>query len=164
MMTKLPRILTVLAFLFVLSANNVFAVEVVSVGNFQLEGKQYSQLWYVSNNPVLVGKAVASSTVSITVNTQPYTATADTAGNWSKQINVTSGDNNVTVADSASTYSFILTNGVAPAGGTASASGGTTTTTSTLPDTGMGLPTLLMLAMAAGLMGVSAYAYNTQKA
>jgi hypothetical protein len=163
MMRKLPAVLTTLAFLFFFVASSASAVELVSVGNFQLEGRQYSQLWYVSSNPVLVGKAVASSTVTITVNTQPYTATADTAGNWSKQINVISGDNNVTVADSASTYSFILTNGAAPAGGTASGSS-STTTTSTLPDTGMSLPTLLMFAMAVGFLGVSAYAYSTQKA
>jgi hypothetical protein len=88
------------------------------------------------------GTAAPNSTVTITIRSQPITATvkADSAGKWSYKIPTTleNGSHTITIADSRGTItkSFTLTGGVVA---TASAT--------ILPETGMNVPTMFGLGL-----------------
>jgi hypothetical protein len=115
-----------------------------SIGQSTVGGNQISKWWYVGSSPVMKGEAIASSTVTISIDGTDATATADSDGNWTYDPGtLTDGDHAIILTSSGSTIQFTLTMGAANLNADAIASG--SATGSALPVTGGFFPTIFLL-------------------
>lgn len=133
MKTKLTQTLPIYFVLLSLFVFNVFSatLSLTKIGALNTDGKTYSEWWYTGSNPMLMGTATASSEVSIKINDDTYTTTADGSGNWSYTPTAGAGDYSVVISQGEESYSFTLHLGQNFPGALES-----TETTSTVPDTG----------------------------
>lgn len=128
--------------LLTFNLSSVFAagLTLTHIGSLETSGNTYSEWWYTGTEPVLKGTAEASSTVTILVNGEEYTTTADESGNWTfYSESLTEGDHEITLSSGEETYSFTLHLGQAVPSDLGSTTTETTASTGTaVPETGIG--------------------------
>lgn len=136
---------------------------VTSIGSLDTStGTFYSAWWYTKENPALSGTASPSATVTISIDGVEATTTANTLGTWSyTPTTLTTGNHAVVITSETETVSFSIEIG-------SEVSTTTTTTvplqtstnsgTTTLPDSGVGLYTIL--AVVGGMLALGFGAYN----
>jgi hypothetical protein len=110
-MPKIFFILLVLVSLFLLPFNLVFAsgFQLTQIGNMNVTGAVSGDWWYTGENPVLSGKAPANDTVTINIDGNSESATADENGNWYyAPSTLTSGDHEIILTSNAGTLVFTL--------------------------------------------------------
>lgn len=115
--------------------------QLTAIGGLDTTGYQYSEWWYNGTNPTLRGITTPSASVSVSVNGEAQTVTADETGAWSAATTMETGDHEVVLTSEGSTIAFTLHLGAEmPAGvGTPSAS--------TQPVAGTTTPTLVLLGL-----------------
>ena len=158
--------LSAILFISTASYSQAATFSLTKIGSLDTQGKQYSQWWYTGSNPKLVGTADASAQVTITIDTQSNTATADASGNWSYiSSTLSTGDHKIVLASSTQSYSFTLTIGSNVPATTTSNSSTTSTTgtpTSQLPVTGS-VVGLIFLSIIAAIGIIFGFVYNPKK-
>lgn len=100
--------------LFLFSANNVLAggFNLKSIGSVDTSGRQISHWWYTGSVATMNGEAAAGETVTISIDGNESTTTADDEGNWTyTPESLGDGDHEVTLTSGGSTISFTLTMG-----------------------------------------------------
>jgi hypothetical protein len=125
-----------------------------SIGSSVTTGKTFSTWTYTRENPVFMGTAGPSATVTVTLNSAANTVTADAAGAWTfTPTTLLEGSHTVAIASDAETINFTLV--ISPTGSSSTTASDSTATGSTasdsaatdLPVTG-GLSTTLFLVIA----------------
>jgi hypothetical protein len=168
-MGKYFTVILLSTILFISTASNLLAAtfSLTKIGSLDTQGKQYSQWWYTGSNPKLVGTADANAQVTIAIDTQSNTATADASENWSYvSSTLSTGDHKMVLTSGAQSYSFTLTIGSNAPASTSSNSTTTSTNTSSttnqLPVTGsvIGLIFLVIVALTGIIFG---FIYSPKK-
>ena len=136
---------------WVLSAD----LSLTKIGSLDTGGKVYSEWWYTGTNPVFQGNAVANSTVTVKIDENTYTASANESGLWSYSTSLASGDHAVEISEGQSKYSFTLHIGQDVPAGAGSAD--TQESTSAVPSTGFNQFT--GLTMGIGVVLLASYMY-----
>ncbi len=134
---------------------------VTSIGNLDTStGTFYNAWWYTKENPTLSGTAGANATVTVDIDGNLYTTTADTLGNWSyTPTTLTTGNHTVTVTSGTETVSFSLEIGSDTSTAGTATSPTPTTAPTTLPDSGVGSITVFMILGALVATGVGTYSF-----
>lgn len=137
-------------FMFILIAILALSVRTAWAGGFNLKsigqvntsGRQISHWWYSGSTPVMIGEAVAGSTVTISIDGTENTVTADGSGNWTYNPgSLADGDHAVILKSDGSTITFTLTMGANNVNWDAVGSG----SGETLPAAGVAWPTIILL-------------------
>jgi hypothetical protein len=121
-----------------------------SIGSVDTSGRQISHWWYTSSSPTFIGEAPAGSTVTITIDGQETSVTADTNNDWSYTSGSLIGeDHSILLTNNGSTINFTLTIGSENVDWDAVNADAETTT---LPTVGIILPTVLLSSAGVGLI------------
>jgi len=135
------------------------------LGGLATNGAKYSEWWYSGTTPLLKGTAANGAEVSITIDSDEKTVTADSSGYWSYQTSLTAKDYKIVVASGSESYTFTL-----HAGQNMSASGSaseTTQSTISVPPTGYNQVAGIFAGLTLAAAGFYAYLQgrkNTKKA
>lgn len=100
--------------LFLFSRNDVLAggFNLKSIGSVDTSGRQISHWWYTGSMATMNGEAAAGETVTISIDGNESTTTADDEGNWTyTPESLGDGDHEITLTSGGSTISFTLTLG-----------------------------------------------------
>lgn len=125
--------------------NKVFAggFNLKSISQVDTSGRQISHWWYSGSSPIMKGEAMGGGTVTISIDGNQATATADSDGNWTySSAALTDGDHTVILASGGSTINFTLTTGVNNVDYDAI---GKDTGTTALPAAGVTFPTISLI-------------------
>lgn len=121
-----------------------------SIGQLDTSGREISHWWYSGSSAVMKGEAIASSTVTISIDGNEVTTTTDGNGNWTyTPASLTDGDHTIILTNSGSTIKFTLTMGATNVDWDIV---GKESSTSALPAAGVTFPTILLLAFGAGFV------------
>lgn len=83
------------------------SLQVTKIGALDLAGQTYTEWWYKGTSPTIQGKAVASSQITIQVDSNPEAlVSSDAQGNWSYPTTLEKGDYNFIIKQGAETVSF----------------------------------------------------------
>jgi len=134
------KILLVISLIFIPVKAFAAGFTLTYIGAIATAGQTYNHWWYTVTNPTLKGTADPSAIVTVTIDSTAAEVTADTTGNWSYPTTLASGDHQISLASSGSTYTFTLTIGLTVPANIASQSG------TTAPNTGYNVGTLFMIA------------------
>ncbi len=136
---------------------------VTSIGNLDTSsGTFYNAWWYTQENPILSGTAAPSASVSVSIDGVAATTTANTLGTWSyTPTTLITGNHTVLITSGTETVSFSIE--IGSEAGTASVTTiplntSTSSGTTTLPDSGVGIFTIL--AAAGGMLALGFGVYN----
>jgi hypothetical protein len=158
MKLKIPAVLLIFT-LYLFFPLIAYALTLDNIGNLSTDGQVYNEWWYSGTNPTLSGTADPNSTVTVTVNEDTATTTADESGLWSyTSTNMPEGDYNITLASGGETMSFILHVGQAYPGTTETVV--SEESGAPVPETGFSQILGIMLSIAAFLTAVVVYYYN----
>ena len=136
-------------------------LQLTKIGALDTGGMMYTEWWYTGVNPTLAGKAVASSTVTVDVGETDYSATANSAGDWSVGTSLKAGDYNIVITQGSESYTFTLHLGQnLPSG--VSGTGETSQSTSTVPETGFNQ--MVALSFGSGIALLASYLYISSDA
>ena len=127
--------------LFLFSGNDVLAggFNLKSIGSVDTSGRQISHWWYTGSMATMKGEAVAGDTITISIDGEEATATADGDGNWTYvPAALDGGDHEIILTSGGSTISFTLTMGASNVDWDAVGGGDT----EALPAAGVFFPTL----------------------
>ena len=149
------KIKSLIAFLFFVIPVYSFgaSLQLNRIGSLDLDGKMYSEWWYVGTKPTFYGTAEESSTVTVKVGDEEATTSADASGNWTYYLNEEAGDYAIVITQGSESVSFILHLGQNLPDGTVES----TESTSTVPETGMDQYMALMLGV--GVVLLATYFY-----
>jgi hypothetical protein len=88
-----------------------------TIGDLNVEGGMYSQIWYTGESVTFTGVALANETVTSSIDNAVDTTTADASGNWSYSTTLAQGDHEISFSTpSATALNFTLTIGETPEG------------------------------------------------
>jgi len=152
-----------ISLLLTLSVSAVFAADLslTNIGALATSGKTYSEWWYTGTLPLLKGTAESSSDVTVTINDEQFSTSADDSGAWSfYSEKLIEGEHSVSIGSGDQTYSFTLHLGQ----GLPSDLGATSETTQStvVPATGTGQLVALVAGISAIVLGW--YFYSSKKA
>ena len=140
-MVKKIRCFVLIFVLFLLTGKNVLAggFNLKSIGSVDTSGQQISHWWYTGSVPTLTGEAVAGDTITISIDGEEGSVTANGDGNWTYvPVALGDGDHEIILTSGGSTISFTLTMGAENVDWDAVNSGDT----EVLPAAGIFFPTL----------------------
>lgn len=136
------------------TASSVFAsgFNLKSIDGVNTDGKLYSQWYHTSLQPSLSGEAPADSTVTINIDDNEYTTTADDSGSWSwtPPESLSGGDHSVALTNNESSIAFTLTLGEENINWDEVGSGGDG---EELPTVGIAFPTIMLLTSGIAISG-----------
>ncbi|MCJ7827720.1 hypothetical protein MUP65_01055 [Patescibacteria group bacterium] len=172
-MTKLLRKIAIFTSFFFLFATFVMAADfsLTSIGNYDTSDGVPSQIWYTGTQPTFSGTGESGATVNIMIGSSQYATTVAATEQWSwiPPQPLTETDHLVNLVSGSGSVSFTLTIGTAtttptPTEATTAATTTPTATatpttveaTTTLPESGGLMPTLLVTALAFGMIGLPA--------
>ena len=77
--------LLVASLLFLTSSSAVIVAgfQLKNIASLDTKGVSYSEWWYSTENPTLLGTTIVGDSVTVTVDGQVGSATVDDSGNWS---------------------------------------------------------------------------------
>lgn len=134
------------------------SLQLTKIGSLDLGGKMYSEWWYTGTFPTFFGTAQEDSEVTIKLNDNSYTATANSSGDWSYPSGLPAGDHSVVISQGGSQIAFTLHLGQSvPSnlGGTSASS--TTESTTVVPSTG--IDQIAAILFGSGIILLAAYFY-----
>ncbi|MFZ5424206.1 MAG: hypothetical protein ACOZAO_00200 [Patescibacteria group bacterium] len=133
---------TLIVILFLLStAFPVFAAdfELLTIGSLNTNGANYTDWWYTGINPLFTGIADPGSTITVTINGESSTTSADSSGIWAYASTLETGDHSVSFLSSGGeTIAFTLHTGqsLPDTTETTTVTEETSESTTPVPDTG----------------------------
>jgi hypothetical protein len=152
------------AILFLLSfiVSPVFSatLQVTKIGALDLGGKVYPEWWYTAENPLISGKAAASSDVSIKIGTTTATATSNASGDWSYQTALAKGDYDMEFTQGSEKVSFKLHLGQDVPSNLGTGSTAVSQSTGSVPVTGSNQTIALSLGIGLVLLASYFYVFN----
>jgi len=167
---SVKRITLICVFFIALTMSNVHSVwataQLTKIGTSAITTESIKQWSYTSENPVLQGTTGPSAVVTIVIDSQTFTTTADIDGDWTyTPTTLTNGSHQVTISEGTTTMTFTLT--ISPdtvATESATKGGVTPVATSsgivyptTLPQSGMDSTPLMLLGGSCILVGAGMY-------
>jgi len=155
MSKQLCSFFVLIAFLISFSGNKVLAsgFNLTSIGSVDTSGRQISQWWYSGSTPVFTGEAPSGTTVTISIDGDENSITADEDNDWTYSPGALStGDHSVVIINNGSTISFTLTMGAENVDWDAVNSDAST---ETLPTVGVIFPTILLSSTGVGLVALA---------
>ena len=133
--------LLVVLFAFSVKSARAGGFNLKSIGQVNTSGQQISHWWYSGTTPVLIGEALAGSSVTISIDGTTASVVADGSGNWTYNPgSLAGGDHSIILTNNGSTNSFTLTLGTENVDWNAVGTGGG----ETLPTVGVIFPTVLL--------------------
>lgn len=146
----LALLITLVSFTFFTAFSATLSLD--SIGALDTRGQTYSEWWYTGTSPTLTGSAEAGSTVTVSVDEEESTVTADDSGSWSfTSESFSEGDFDIILSSGEESYSFILHLGQSLPTDFDGTSETTSSTKAPTPDGGFGQ-------VLASVIGVSALA------
>jgi hypothetical protein len=155
-MFRIKAALFVIIFLLFAVPVSAASLAVTKIGTLSTQ-PFYNEWWYTAENPALAGTGPETSEIQILINGVEGTTTSDALGNWTYQpTTLVTGDHTVLIQSGAESVSFVIHIGQGLPG--SATTGGTTATdgTQTLPDSGVGMFTLIPILLGFGLIAFSA--------
>jgi len=124
-----------------------------SIGGVNTDGKLYDQWWFNGLQPTFSGDAPAETLIDIVIDGNSHQTTTDELGNWIFTIPepLTSGDHQISLANSESNIAFTLTLGENEVNWTTVGSD----SGESLPTVGIFFPTLFLLIGGGGVILIS---------
>lgn len=140
----------ILISLFIFSTKDTLAggFNLKSIGRVDTSGRQISHWWYSGSVATMIGEATAGDIITVSIDGQDGTTTADGEGNWTyTPASLDGGDHSVVLTSgSGSTIKFTLTMGAENVDWDAVGSG----ETETLPAAGVAFPTIALIMLGSG--------------
>jgi hypothetical protein len=136
-MLRKAKVAAILTSASLVLSSTAFAagLALTGIGALSTGGAVYSEWWYTGENPTLAGTAGESASVTVTVEENSQTVTADGSGNWSAPTATPTGDYSVSISSGGETLSFTLHTGQSLPDDLGSGAE-TTEGTGTVPETG----------------------------
>jgi hypothetical protein len=142
---------------FPLSNSFGASLQLTKIGALDLGGKMYNEWWYTGTYPTFFGTAEEDSTVTIVLNDDSYSVSANSSGDWSYPTGLPAGDHSVTISQGGDQIAFTLHLGQdlpSDLGGDTST---TTQSTGSVPDTG--IDQIAAMLFGTGIIMLAAYFY-----
>jgi len=127
------------------------------IGSLDLGGKVYSEWWYTGTKPTFYGTATESSSVTVSVDGDEATTSADSSGNWTYYLDKESGDYAIIISQGEESISFTLHLGQNISSEVGSVE--STESTSSVPSTGFDQYIALMFGI--GVVLLATYFYTS---
>ena len=154
---KLITVVSLIFYSFYFSFVLAATLSLTNIGALGTGGSTYTEWWYTGINPSLSGVSGANAEVSVSIDGEITTTTADGSGNWSTSTSMDQGDHTIIISSGSETYSFTLHTGQNMPDTVTTPTGETTQSTGTVPPTGSSQ--LIGMLVSATLVGAGFYLF-----